>query len=196
MIAQKQLLLGLMLLTTALLITVSPSVSPAQDLSMCSTEAQALLKQNQQIQALGVVRQALEEVWKHIAFQAARNVLVKEKASGYGQFEPRTNNVYKAGEVIRLYLEPVGFAQKKVKDHYAVGLEADFAVTDSAGKIIGGQENFWRYETTSRNFLDDFFVNLDFTFTGLNPGAYEIKTVFRDLGSTKTLTVNTPVRIE
>ncbi len=196
MIRWSQLLLGPTLWTTVLLATVSPAVSPAQDLSKFSTEAQSFLKQNRQIQALDAMRKAVEEVWNHIAFQAEKNVLVKDKAASYGQYEPRPSNVYKIGEIIRFYLEPVGFTQKRVEDHYVIALEADFTVAKEDGTIIGGKDHFWRFETKGRNFTDAFFVNLDYTFKGLDPGTYEIKTVFRDLGSNKTFTVSTPVRIE
>jgi len=196
MITRRQLLLGLTLWTTILLMSIFPAVSRAQDLSRFSSEAQSFLEQNQQIQALGTMRKAVEEVWNHIAFHAVRNVLVKEKAAFYGQFEPRSNNVYPAGEIIRLYVEPVGFTQKKEADHYVIALEADFVVAKEGGTIIGGKEHFWRFETKSKNFMDEFFVNVDYTLTGFTPGNYEIKTVFRDLRSPKTLTVHTPIRIE
>jgi hypothetical protein len=90
----------------------------------------------------------------------------------------------------------VGYTQKKVGDQYVTAFEGDFALVQEDGTVLGRKDNFFQLETKSRTFRDQFYVNLDYTLKDIAPGNYVIKTVFRDLGSTKTLTVNTPVRIE
>jgi hypothetical protein len=190
----RQLLLGPTLWAIVLLVTLSPANSRAEDLAKFCTEAQSLLKQNQQIQALDVMQKGEEEVWNHIAFQAVKNVFVKEKSVD-NRYEVRSNNVYKSGEIIRLYVEPVGFTQKKVQDHYLVELEADYTIAKEDGTVVAGKEHFWRYEKKIGYFLARWAFDLDFTIKA-EPGNYVIKTVFRDLLSSKTLTVNTPVRFE
>ncbi len=194
MITWRQLLLRPTLWAIVLLVTLSPANSRAEDLAKCCTEAQSLLKQNQQIEGLDVMRKGVEEVWNHIAFQAVKNVFVKEKSVD-NKYEVRPNNVYKSGETIRLYVEPVGFTQKKVKDHYLVELEADYTIAKEDGSVIAGKEHFWRFEKKSGYFRDRWSFDLDFTMKA-EPGNYVIKTVFRDLLSSKTLIVNTPVRFE
>ncbi len=38
------------------------------------------------------------------------------------------------------------------------------------GTIIGGKENFGRWQLQNKNFMTGFYINLDDTFTKFQPG--------------------------
>jgi hypothetical protein len=173
-----------------------PGLSSAQDLADFCTQAKSFLDQNQPLKAMGVIQKAMEEVWRHTPFQAGKAVLVKKKAAAFGMYEPRPDNVYKPGEIVFLYLEPIGFTQQEKDGHYSMAMAADFIVQKEDGTIIGGKENFGKWELKSQHFITGFHLNLDYTLTNLQPGTYIIKTVLRDLPTSKTLAVETPVRFE
>lgn len=196
MFTWRQLLFGPKLWAIVFLITLSPAVSLGQDLSKFCAEAKSFVDQNQPVLAIDAIRKAIKEVWAHTPFHIEKAVLVQDQAAGYGMYVTRPDNVYKSGDVVRLYLEPIGFTQKEKEDHYFIGMAADFTVAKENGSIIAGQENFGKWELKNKNFATEFTVNLDYTLKGFQPGNYVIKTVLRDLDTSKTTVLNTPVRFE
>jgi hypothetical protein len=196
MFPMKQLHVALVAFLVTILFISSPGLSSARDLSDFCTQAKSLLDQNQPIKAMEAIQKAMEEVWRHTPFQLGKAVLVKKKATAFGIYEPRPDNLYKPGEVVFLYLEPVGFTQQEKDGHYFMSLAADFTVQKEDGTIIGGKENFGKWELNSQHFITGFYMNLDYTLTNLKPGTYIIKTVLRDLPTSKAVSVDTPVRFE
>ncbi len=173
-----------------------PAISVAQDFSKFCAEAQSFMEKNQPLPAIELLRKAIKEVWVRTPFHVDKAVLVQDQASGYGMYVTRPNNVYKSGEIVRLYLEPIGFTQKEKDDQYFIALAADFTMGRPDGTIITGKENFGKWELKSKSFISQFNMNLTYTITGVQPGDYVIKTVLRDLEGSKTTFVNTPVRFE
>ncbi len=171
-------------------------LSSAQDLSDFCIQAQSLLDQNQPLLAIDVLSKTMQQVWNSIPLHVKKAVLVNEKAKGYGDYNARPDNVYKSGEIIRLYVEPVGLTRQKEGDHYVVAGAFDYTVAREDGTILIGKENFGRLDAKTKNFGTHDYVDFDYNFTGLKPGSYVIKTVIRDLTGSKIASVTTPVRIE
>lgn len=196
MSARTQLHITLAIFLVTMLSLSWPGPSSAQDLPEFCAQAKTLLDQNRPLEAMKVIQKAMQAVWARTPFQLEKAVLVKKKASGFGAYEPRPDNLYKPGEVVYLYLEPVGFTQEEKDGYYLMGLATDFIVQKEDGTIIGGKENFGKWELKNRNFITGFHLNLDYTLTNVKPGTYIIKTVLRDLLSSKSVAVETPVRFE
>jgi hypothetical protein len=195
MFAHRQLHLKLVAFLVIILSISCSGLSSAQGFSDFCAQAQSLLDQNEPLKAMAVIRKAMGEAWARTPFQVEKAVLVKEKAVGYGAYVPRMDNAYKSGEIIYLYLEPIGFTQQEKDGHYFIALAADFTVRKDDGTIVGGKENFGRWELKYKSFITEFNMNMDYTFR-MQPGNYVIKTVLKDLASLKTIAVETPVRIE
>jgi hypothetical protein len=196
MFQSSQLSVLRMVWAITLVFTLSPGLAPAEDFSKFCSETQSFLNQNQPLLAIGVLQKAMDEVWNSVPLHVEKAVLVKEKAKGYGQYDARPNNVYKSGEIIILYVEPVGLTRKKEGDHYLSAGAADFMLAREDGTILGGKENFSRWENKLKIFGTHDYMDFDYKFTGLKPGTYVIKTVLRDLIGSKIASVTTPVRIE
>jgi hypothetical protein len=173
-----------------------PAISDAQDFSKFCAEAQSFMEKNQPLPALESLRNASKEVWLHTPFQIGTAVLVQDEASGFGTYVAKPNNVYKSGDVIRLYLEPIGFTQTQKDNQYVIGLAVDFTIGRQDGTVIAGKENFGKWELKSHRFTTQFSMNLNYNITGVAPGDYVIKTILRDLEGSKTAVVSTPVRFE
>ncbi len=168
----------------------------AQDSSSLLSKAREEIAANQMPEAIQTLRKVLQQVWTQTPLYVATSVLVKEKAQGFGLYEPRENNVYKSGEPILIYLEPAGFAIKKQGPYNVFGMAADFSIHTKDGKVLGGQKGFGRWTMKSRRFNTEFHMDLNYKIRGLKPGDYEIETTVRDLNGAGVTTVNTSVRIK
>ncbi len=115
---------------------------------------------------------------------------VMNESASYGIYEPRTTDAFAAGDVIYLYLEPVGQVLKGSGDgRNEFGFAADFSLEDATGKVLGGQKDFASPRFSSWNFNTEIALTFNFSFTGLQPGRYKILLAVRDAHSTKSATV-------
>jgi hypothetical protein len=79
-------------------------------------------------------------------FRSVFNTFVVPGSShGYGIYEEHKSNVFKPGEKIALYIEPVGFTHRpitgttnKSETLYLSNFTADVVISDKAGKVLGG----------------------------------------------------------
>ena len=78
-------------------------------------------------------------------FHSVFNTFVVPGSShGYGVYEEHKSNVFKPGEKIALYIEPVGFTHRpitgtnKSETLYLSNFTADVVISDKAGKVLGG----------------------------------------------------------
>lgn len=138
---------------------------------------------------------AYEAAWLELPITFRKVVLVN-KASGFGLYEQRKDAVFKGNEPIVVYAEPIGYAWKDNGDGtFAFGFNIDLLVKTPEGKIVAGQENFQKFELTSRAKNKEFIVTLTLNFTGAPPGDYVIEYTTRDVASSKTGKMSIPITI-
>jgi hypothetical protein len=120
-----------------------------------------------------------------------RNVrFVKGEDNSYGIYEPKANNNFSSGEPLYLYLEPVGYAYKKVPaGYYEFGFKADFILEDEGGNELGGQKDFADLKFNSWNHNTEVSLTFTYSFTGFDKGKYKVVTKVRDANSNKSATV-------
>ena len=125
-------------------------------------------------EALHQADQATQIIWNKVPLYVQKAVLTSAKASSYGIYTPRSNNVYEAKRaVILLYVEPVGYRVTKTpNDFYKFGFTADLAVMDIKGNILVGKENFMSVNFESRAFNREIFLNITVNISGISPGDY------------------------
>jgi hypothetical protein len=115
---------------------------------------------------------------------------VTSDSASYGIYEPRPSDEFSAGDVIYLYLEPVG---QTLKDsgagRHEFGFSADFSLEDATGKVLGGQKDFASPSFSSWNFNTEIALTFNFSFSGLRAGRYKILLMVRDAHSAKSATV-------
>lgn len=132
---------------------------------------------------------ALATAWESTPLAVRRAQFVTKRADLYGQFTPRASNVFRSGEALLTYVEPVGYTWKPVgADGFAFGLTLDFVVKSRSGEILGGQEKFLNYAQTSRHKVRELMVNITLNLSGAAPGDYVVEWRMRDDNSPKTVT--------
>lgn len=140
--------------------------------------------------ALAALRSSFE------AFRAKSPLLlenvkfVTSDSASYGIYDPRPTDEFAAGDVIYLYLEPVGQTLKDAPDgKHEFGFQADFSLEDASGKVMGGQKDFASPRFASWNYNTEIALTFNFTFSGLQAGRYKIVLTVRDAHSDKSATV-------
>src|SRR4051812_32600582 len=110
-----------------------------------------------------------------------RALFVAKKAQGSGQFEERSSNVFKAGEPLVAYAEPVGYGWKDVGNGmFEFGFAVDFLIKSPDGKILAGQQDFAKLAERSRTRNLEFMGTLTLNGTGAPPGDYVVEYKLRD----------------
>jgi hypothetical protein len=141
---------------------------------------------------LDALQAAVTDAWQKMPLTVRRVLFVTEKPPMIGSWTERPSNVFKAGEPMLTYMEPVGYTWKANGDRYDLGLTTDFVVRSVDGKILGGQENFAKIGFTNRLKIQEMMVNLTMTLDAIPPGNYVLVYKLHDLGSDKTASVEQP----
>jgi hypothetical protein len=137
-------------------------------------------------------------------FRSAFNTFVVPGSShGYGIYEEHKSNVFKPGEKIALYIEPVGFTHKpisgttnKSETLYLSNFTADVVISDKAGKVLGGVQNLPVSEILSHHKNNE--ISLTVSLTQSNPfpvGDYMVKYLIRDVPSGNTFQIVKNIKV-
>lgn len=162
----------------------------AEDVVALAQRAKQQAAAGQNMAALETLREAYYEISDKMPLGFRKSAFVAEKAAGFGMMKPRADNVFKPGEVILIYLEPVGFGWRKADGVYNSVLTADFEIQTPDGKVLAGQKKFGRFALSSQDRNTEYMVHLTYNFTGLPDGEFIVNTVFHDEVSGKNATQN------
>ena len=123
----------------------------------------------------------LVAAWEKSPLVIRKAVFVTEKAPLYGAETPRPSNVFKTGEPVLAYLEPIGFGWKPEGDSFVLGITLDVLLKEKGGKILGGQEKFLNFRQVSRHKLRELMLNVTLTLGSTPPGDFIVEFVAKDL---------------
>jgi len=139
---------------------------------------------------------AVLEAWNATPLAVRRALFVAQHPDGFGQYEARPNNVFKPGEKLVAYAEPVGYAWKDVGDgQYEFGLVVDFLVKTPSGEVLTGKEEFARLVERSHARNREFMVVLTLNVSGAPPGDYVLQYTLRDVNGPKRVSFDLPFKI-
>jgi hypothetical protein len=146
--------LGLFIVLTGLFLFSTLQVSFAQLSSSADTSASLGVQgANSQLEELEAARQQYMTAWNNTGFTSQFDVFIAEGTVGfYGQYrEHIPANVFRPGETIVLYMEPVGFGHQPItvtsvdglggadnasRTLYLIDITADMYGTDSSGTQV------------------------------------------------------------
>ncbi len=139
--------------------------------------------------ALAALRSSFEAFRERSPLLLENVKFVTNDSASFGIYEPRATDTFAAGDVIYLYLEPVGQVLKASGDgRHEFGFAADFSLEDGTGRVLGGQKDFASPRFSSWNFNTEIALTFNFSFSGLAPGRYKILLTVRDAHSAKSAT--------
>jgi hypothetical protein len=139
---------------------------------------------------------AVLEAWNATPLTIRRAIFVDGHPDGFGQYVQRANNVFKSGEKLVTYAEPVGYGWKDIGGGvYQFGFKVDFLVKTADGKVMGGQEDFADIALKSHARNREFDVLLNLNLSDIEPGDYVIEYKLRDIASSKSVSFSQPFKI-
>jgi hypothetical protein len=183
------------LLIAAALLLLPASEGFAGDLVDAAQQAEAAVDAGNYAAALASLNSARDGVWNASPLTVTKAILVASDPQGYGIYDIRDNNQYKAGEPIVIYAEPAGFAYGRDGDMNLINMALDFEIKSSTGESLAVKQDFAKWELRSRVANKEFMGKLTYTFSGIEPGDYVVETTIRDQNSDKKVTFATPFKI-
>jgi hypothetical protein len=148
------------------------------------------------IAAIDSARAATIEALKGAPLGFRRILFVTEAPDGFAIYDPRPNNVFKPGEPLIIYTEPVGIAWQQDGDKVSSKLVVDFEVRSPDGQVLGGQKAFGEFALTAREPPIDYMAHVTINLTGAPAGAYVLGLTVHDANSGKTASADLPFEIK
>ncbi|MGD8563946.1 MAG: hypothetical protein PVG03_15495 [Desulfarculaceae bacterium] len=164
-----------------------------------------LLDQTKELVASGKMQRALvsageavEAIWAKTPYHLDTVTLTQQKSDGYGQYDPKDNNVYPSGKsTIYIYMEPRAYKITQTKPGvFNFGLALDLYLLRPDGKVVFGKENFARLQKNSRRPNREFSVSVTVNLTNAPAGKYLLKLVARDKNSKGRAEARVPIEIK
>ena len=148
------------------------------------------------VQEIDRLDQAVTDAWVKAPLTERRAIFVESPVETYGAWRERPDNVFKPGEDLLTYVEPVGYVWRDAGEGwFGFGFVMDFKVKTPDGRILGGQDAYKRFEFKTRYRNREVFINLKMSLSGIPAGDYVLVYTLHDLESEKSSSFEQPFRI-
>ncbi|NVD41388.1 hypothetical protein HT585_21190 [Ensifer sp. HO-A22] len=186
----------LAVLTAASMLSISIETM-AGPLVEAATKAEQLATSGDPAKARELLRQAVGDFSQTLPFSIGKAVFISKEPAGYAMYEPKDGTVFKTGEAIVSYIEPVGLTWKQasVKDKLETRFTVDFDILNPAGKVLAGQKAFGDFTFTGYLRNQEIYSTLTIDVSGAPAGDYVLRFHFNDINSGKTATIDQPFKI-
>ncbi|MBW2309242.1 MAG: hypothetical protein JRG73_20155 [Deltaproteobacteria bacterium] len=169
--------------------------APGANIPRLLKEARVLYERGDYFESYLKLGEASFDVWTKCPLILNNVQFVVDEPDGFGIYTPRANAIFKQGEKIRIYMEPVGFTIKDRGEFKELSLSTDFNILDTEGNVLAGKRDFGRWTMKSRAYNTQFMLKLNYSLTGAPPGRYKIETVVKDNFSAKRASVIQDIEI-
>ena len=199
---------GLFGVLTGFFVFSSPQVSFAQVSSSPHIPLTQDGVNNSQLAELQAAKQRYLAAWNNTAFTSQFDVFIEEGShAGYGMYtEHVPANVFRPGETIVLYMEPVGFGHQPVIDEanvnsaatlYRINMTADYTISDSAGTVLATIEDIPAGEIISHTKNTEFSLTLTLSQEEPFPvGDYIVTYVVNDQATGQSFQIDKQITID
>jgi hypothetical protein len=185
-----------MMITAGIALLFGLAAAAAGEISDLAREADAMLQSGQNAEAIEKLRQALRLAHDQSPLAFRKAVFVSEAPAGFGIYKPRDNNVFKLGEPLIAYIEPLGVGWgKRDGGLFRALLTVDFEIRLPSGDILAGKRDFGHFEFTSREQNTEIMTHLTLNLTGARPGKYTFGVIYHDKTTGKSASVDLPFEI-
>ncbi|MER9324559.1 MULTISPECIES: hypothetical protein [unclassified Mesorhizobium] len=183
------------ILAVLIALVISTPAAFAGEISDRAAEAEKALQAGDGAGALDKFRSAEDALWQAMPL-GVQNVKHILSASGFGAYAERPNHVYKPGEEIVLYMEPVGYGYgSDGLGNNQIALYVDLTVLSQSGEKLGSVEKLGRVQLASRSHNREMFFKLNVSLDGVPPGKYRADFLMHDENSPKTAPFTTDFEI-
>ena len=166
-------------------------IAAAGEIGDAFENAEALLADGQPDGVWDEFDRATELFWAEAPL-AFRVTALAESVAGYGQYQPRVDDRFAAGDELIAYLEPVGFGWTAIGEEFRVRFSIDLEIISPERGAILGAPDFATIERLARNRSREFQATLMMTLPDLPPDDYELRLTFHDAATGKSSTATLP----
>jgi hypothetical protein len=168
----------------------------AEELTDMAKQAQSDSKAGKHLEAYEVMRKATFQVWNEGPLMFRKAVFAAGSPGGFGIYDPRPDNVFKSGEKLVIYVEPIGFKWEAKDGLNHALLVADLALKDGEGTVVAEQAGFGKFSFDSRDLNMEVMTVLTIDFTDAPAGKYVAELKFNDTVGDKSATFELPFEIK
>jgi hypothetical protein len=147
-------------------------------------------------------RQQYLSIWDQIDFQSSFDTfIIPESNQGFGIYEAHTSNIFRPGETLELYIQPVGYTHEPITDGqgntlYFMNMTADIIISDLQGNQVATVPNLPPFELASHERNTEFLIVVTLTQDGPFPeGDYKIKYIVTDEPSKESFDIIKDIKI-
>ncbi|OAP42479.1 hypothetical protein AU381_14895 [Sinorhizobium glycinis] len=143
------------------------------------------------------LRQAISAFSQTLPFAIGKAVFVAAEPAGYAMYEPKQEPVFKAGETLVSYVEPVGLTWKEAsaKGKVETRFTVDLDIVSPKGEVLATRKAFGDFTFTGYLRNQEIYATLTVDVTGAPAGDYVLRFRFNDINSGKSATVDQPFKI-
>ena len=183
-----------MVMLAVLAVSLVPAL--AGEVENLARDAEAKAKAGDTVAAVETLRRAIGVVMTQGPLTLRKVQFIAEPPKGFGIYKTRADNVFKPGEPLIIYAEPLGMGWKTENGVNRALVAADFEIRTPDGKILGGQKNFGRFEFMSHEQNQEIMTHLTIRLSGAPAGSYEFAATYRDQVSGKSANLTLPFEIK
>ncbi len=156
--------------------------------------AETLVERGYPEAALAAFDKAVAAFWEESPL-LLRTIMFVDGVAGYGDYTPREGTVFRNGDTLRLYFEPVGYAFATLGDDVRAAIGVDVQIRTPGGLILATAEDFATLEWTGRTPMREVQATVETRLPFLKPGEYLLLLTLRDRNSDKTKNVTLPFSV-
>jgi hypothetical protein len=158
-----------------------PTIGPTPvEISAETRRAQEAAAAGRAVEALDALDEAAVLIAEKMPLTIRRATYVAEEPQGFGVFNPRDSTTFTAGQALLVYAELAGQGWRRSGDIFRTDLVLDFELRRADGQSLVAQQAFNTIATASRRRNREFFLYVTYSFTGIEPGDYVVRTTVRD----------------
>lgn len=134
-------------------------------------------------------QQATYDAWGNVSLTEQKVLFVSEPSAGYGMYKERENAVFKPGEPLITYVEPIGYGWKELPgDMYEMNFVVDFSLATKDGEVITGQKAFSKSVLQSHVANTEFKLELTLNLNNAPAGNYVVTYTIHDMSENQSST--------
>lgn len=148
------------------------------------------------LEALNKAEVKAYEAWGKLPLTERVVTFITGPSQGYGMYQDKQSSIFKVGEKIITYVEPIGYGWKELPgDMYEMNFVSDLLFKTEAGEVVTDQKGFAKNILQSHNANTEFSMDFTLTLTGVPAGKYQLQYTIHDMSGDQTSVVEQDVTI-
>ncbi|ABR60221.1 hypothetical protein GOC91_28115 [Sinorhizobium medicae] len=143
------------------------------------------------------LRKAVGDFSQTLPFAIGKAVFVEAAPAGFAMYDPKPDPVFKGGETLVTYVEPVGLTWKEASDKgkLETRFTVDFDILNPKGEVLASQKAFGDFTFKGYQRNQEIYATLRIDVAGAPSGDYVLRYRFNDINSGRSASVDQPFKI-